>query len=89
MDMFDMENYYEIWFEFIETPPISDNFEMADVENSNYMSNSGSLLAMILLIFLDMVFRRVINYVCLKLARFSLARRIGTYFHNPNSFRSR
>ena len=56
MDVLDGQNLYSILFEFKETPPLNDNYDMFDIGDKNFIMNSGSyfllLLAFILYNFL-------------------------------------
>ena len=42
MDLLDGKGYYSEWFDLRHTEPISDMWEMMDMEDKNFLLNSGS-----------------------------------------------
>ena len=42
MDLLDGAGYYSKWFDLRPTQPINDAWEMMDIDNKNFILNSGS-----------------------------------------------
>jgi len=65
MDLLDMESTYEENFNFTETRPLTEKFEFFDIGDKIFVSNSGSLFAIIALIIAESLIRFSINYACI------------------------
>ena len=50
MDILDGKGFYNEWFVFKDTGPLNDNFELMDIQDMNFINNSGSYFIIIFLI---------------------------------------
>ena len=77
MDVLDGKDLYTDWFDFKQTEPLNSNFELYDVNNKNFVINSGSFFILLggILVF------TLAKYFCNKLmvcfSQYSFARSIG------------
>lgn len=81
LDIFSGEKLYELMFEFREDEPLNEKFDQLDMGGKNFLMNSGSFFIMAFLIFFTFYLKRIINFICSKLARFRISRIVGMYFH--------
>ena len=66
MDLFRMEAKYEEYLTFAQTNPMNSKFEFFGTGDRIFVANSGSLLAMMALIYIDSGLRKLLNYICTK-----------------------
>ena len=50
MDILDGKGFYSEWFDFKHTEPLNDNYELMDIEDKNFILNSGSYFILIAII---------------------------------------
>jgi hypothetical protein len=81
MDVLSGEDLYEQTLVLKETNPLNDKFDFMGMGSMNFVENSGSFLIMFVLIPVAFYFKRAINFICVRQARFRVFRMIGVYFH--------
>ena len=68
------ERLYEELFTFKETGPINQRFDAFGVGDKNFISNSGSLLVMVLILAARPLAKGALNWICLRFAHYPRAR---------------
>ena len=76
-----MEAKYEEYLEFADTVPLNNKFEFFGTDNKIFTSNTGSLYAVIALIYADALFRYIINYICMRWPHKKYPRAVGVHFY--------
>ena len=76
---------YEAIFIFKETGPLNMNFEQYGIENMIFISNSGSLLVLAVIIIGTYFNKRFFNWVAKKCYRKRRCRKIGIWASNNNA----
>ena len=84
MDILDGQGFYTEWFKFRETTPHSEMFEMMDIENKNFVINSGSFFIIVVGIWLWEIDKAIINTVAKVFARYKWARKIGLWAYEKS-----
>ena len=62
-DIFDTENIYTSWFGFGDSPTLSDAFEEANMDGSNFILGLGPMFMIIVIFPLYMMSHRCMKYV--------------------------
>ena len=70
MDVFDMANYYEDWFEYAETDPLNSNFEFMGMGDKNFIFNSGSYFAFVAGILVSQSGGWLMNRIAVRFSQF-------------------
>lgn len=65
MDVLDMEEYYDRYLEFKHTEPLTEKFGFFEFGDMNFVNNSGSFLALIVILICNFVLKYIINKICL------------------------
>lgn len=81
MDVFSGEAFFENNFRFKETDPLNEKFDGMGMSTQNYLLNTGSYYILLIGICVQFYSKRIINFICAKLARFRIARCIGIMIH--------
>jgi hypothetical protein len=77
MDIFDGEGLYEKLFQFKQTGPLNDTYELADIGEKNFVMNSGSYFIFFFGIFLFKLAAICCQLVARKCAKYRWARNLG------------
>ena len=88
MDILSGEDLYEEYMVFKETTPPSEQFAFFEIENSNFMLNSGSYFVIFLSMICYYFSAYIINKVCVCNAKYAIARNIGVLFHEDDYWTS-
>lgn len=88
MDILDGKELYQKWFTFKETPALNDNFEMYDMENQNFLINTGSYFIIFAGMIACDILKFLLNKAAVKCARYRNARRIGMQMYEPRAFKA-
>ena len=86
MDPLDLQEFFGENFNFTETEPYSEKFEEFGIENMNFYSNSGSLFALMLIIFVYAFFKKIVSCCSIKFAKYKTMRKLGIWSYSENSF---
>lgn len=70
MDVLDGKEFYTEWFTFKPTEALNDKFEMMDIENKNFIYNSGSYLIIMVIIISYNIIYTILNFIAVKCRRF-------------------
>ena len=84
IDIFDGQNYYDEWFNFAETSPHSDMFEMMDIGDKNFVMNSGSYFIFGGGLVIYFVSRWVLNTMARCCAKSARMRKLGIYSYESS-----
>ena len=87
MDLLDGQNHFERMFNFKETFARSEQFNFFEMQDSNFIGNSGSYFIIIAGLILYYVVCFSINKICKKLSRFKMARRLGIITYSDDYVR--
>ena len=86
MDVLDGQGLYEILFEFKDTKPLSQNFELFGLGDKNFMLNTGSYFVIFVGVLLFAILKKITNS-CMKMcARSERARKIGIKVYEPSYY---
>ena len=77
MDVLQGATIYEAIFRFKETSPPSPTFEQYEIEDLNFFSNSGSMLIIVVLIFMNYFAATLGIFMAKKCFKYRLCRKIG------------
>ena len=88
MDVFDLADYYEMWFNFKETFPLNDNYELLGMDDMNFMINSGSYFGYAIIIIFSLFSGKIINFCAVKGSKYKIARQIGMKFDENNTIKN-
>lgn len=81
-DMFDGQELYGEWFVFFETTALNDMFEILDFGDKNFIMNSGSYFIFIVLTFVYLIIRLVVNRMTVLCAKYKWPRKLGIQVFN-------
>ena len=77
LDIFQGEAIWAYLCRFLETPPLSTNFEWFGIADQNFINNSGSYFIYVALIVLTFTGRELISRVMIPCRRHEWARKLG------------
>ena len=77
MDVLQGATIYEATFQFKETSPPSPTFEQYEIGDLNFFMNSGSMLIIVVLIFMSYFSANIRIFFAKKFFKFRLCRKIG------------
>jgi len=84
MDILDGQGYYEEWFEFRETDPHSEMFELMDIGDKNFVMNSGSYFIIAFGLVVYYFGRWFLNTLARCCAKSKRMRKVGIYAHETS-----
>ena len=88
MDILDGKEFYEKWFNFKETEPLNSNYELFDVNNKNFIINSGSYFPIFAGIALYEIVMSAINYLAVKCSGWYWARKVGMSVYSKSYWKN-
>ena len=88
MDVLDGQGAYQRWFSFLETTPVNDMFELLDIEDKNFILNSGSYFIIIFIFLGYFIGKYIINLVSAHYSKSEKFRTVGIYFYEQSYFKS-
>jgi len=84
MDILDGKTFYQEWFQFVPTEPLNDNYAMMDIEDKNFMYNSGSYFILIAIIVAFNIGQEILNKIATLMPKFKWCRRMGMLVYAEN-----
>lgn len=81
MDVLSGEDFYENNFNFKETEALNERFETMGMDSQNFIKNSGSYFILMILIYGQFFFKRLINKFCIYFAKYKIVRLIALKVH--------
>jgi hypothetical protein len=87
MDIFDGSGLYEKLFQFKQTSPLNDNYELAQIGDKNFIMNSGSYFIFFFGIFVLKLAIISFQHVARKCAKYSWARKLGIKSYSSSYYK--
>jgi len=84
IDLTRSEDLYNMWFEFIYTPPYNERFEHFKIDSMNFIMNQGSYLIYFVIIIIFNVLLFVLNKIALRCRRVECCRKFGVKINKKN-----
>ena len=86
MDLLDGAGYYSKWFDLRQTKPINDAWEMMDIDNKNFILNSGSYFIIQTGLLVFYLIRFIINSLAACCPKYKRVQKVGMWAFEESYF---